>query len=881
MTLDATELDAITQEARHCFLYEDAPEYLLLLEQWAEEVISNPERHYTAEDYNRLMRAAHSLKGGAGIAQLSELQVLSHRLEDVLEALKEGRLGDRPRAHHLLVQGIEQAQELLAAAKQNHSLTPTPPYQALLAALTELLSTVSALPSPPTAAPPDLRTALTQTLEESLQILEASATDAERETALAHLIATAHTLGKQYALPWLQQLAAELPKLAADLPLGELVPAIVAECRQLQQAELVKLLPPEPTPTPPAETTPPQDSYLRIPVSRLDRLGNTVSELLIGQERFTLYQQQFLRANRELKHRLEQFRPIRDQVQTVYDRLATPLGGRGRPTNGHNDFDDVDDVDDFDALQFDHYTELHTALQDFQELLVRIQETGADIDLLNRDLQEALDLNRQHLNSLYAELTNSRLVPFRQLAEKFVTAVQALGDRHHKPVQLVIEGGDTLVDQVILQQLKAPLTHLVRNAFDHGLEPPAQRQQLGKSPTGTIWLRARLRGNAVEIQVADDGRGIDLQRVSQKAMELQLCSAEKVPHLSREQILEFLFVPGFSTAKEVSDLSGRGVGLDVVREQVQRSRGRLQITTEPQQGTTFTLTLPLTLSLLPMVLCQVGELTLAIPDLSIREVIALKEYTDIRHPSPTIDWQGQSIPLCPLHQLLPYHRPLSAPTQPLGVGVVVDVAGQAVALAVNYLIAERELVVKPFDQTVPVPPYVMGCTVLGSGEVVPVLAPDNFTVLLRPMAVPASPIMARPQQRTIPQVLIVDDSITVRRLLDRVLRQAGYDVVQCRDGKEALDFLLGQGDQVSLVITDIEMPRLDGYGLLEAIRLSTPLHHLPVAMLTSRGGDTHRQKAFQLGANDYITKPFQPQGLLQKVTQLLAGRQAAAVTPSG
>lgn len=871
MTLNAAELDAITQEARHCFLYEDAPEYLLLLEQWAEQVATDPERCYTPEDYNTLMRAAHSLKGGAGIAQLSELQALSHRLEDVLEALKEGRMGDRSRAHQLLVQGIEQAQELLAAAKQNHALTPTPRYQALLAALTELIGTVSATPSPTPAAPLDLRTALTQTLEQSLQALETSATDAERETALAHLIATAQTLGEQYTIPWLQQLAAELPNLAADLPLGELVPAVVAEFRQLQQAELAKLPPPKPTPTPPAETAPPQDSYLRIPVSRLDRLGNTVSELLISQERLTLYQQQFLSASRELKYRLEQFRPIRDRVQTFYDRLATPLGSRGLAANGHNDFD---------ALEFDRYTELHTALQDFQELLVRIQETGADIDLLNRDLQEALDLNRQHLNSLYGDLTDSRLVPFRQLAEKFVTAVQTLGDRHHKPVQLVIEGGDTLVDQVILQQLKAPLTHLVRNAFDHGLEPPQQRQQLGKSPTGTIWLRARLRGNAVEIQVADDGRGIDLQRVSQKAVELQLCPPEKIPHLSREQILDFLFVPGFSTAKQVSDLSGRGVGLDVVREQVQRSRGRLQISTEPQRGTTFTLTLPLTLSLLPMVLCQVGELTLAIPDLSIREVIALKEYTDIRHPSATIEWQGQSIPLYPLHQFLPYQRPLSAPTQPLGVGVVVDVAGQAVALAVNYLIAERELVVKPFDHTVPVPPYVMGCTVLGSGEVVPVLAPDNFAVLLAPTEIPAAPVVATRQQRTVLQVVIVDDSIAVRRLLDRVLRQAGYDVVQCRDGKEALDFLLGQGEQVSLVITDIEMPRLDGYGLLEAIRLSTHLRHLPVAMLTSRGGETHRQKAFQLGANEYITKPFQPQVLLQTVTQLLAGRESAVVTLS-
>ncbi|XFA73316.1 hybrid sensor histidine kinase/response regulator [Thermosynechococcaceae cyanobacterium Okahandja] len=869
MTLNAAELDAITQEARNCFLYEDAPEYLLCLEQWAEQVVANPQRPYTPADYNVLMRAAHSLKGGAGIAQLAELQELTHCLEDVLEALKDNQISDRARAHQLLVQGIEQTHELLEAAKQQRSVPLTPQRQSLLAELGTLLGSVPA--ASPTPPPSNLHTALSRDLEACLQGLEASTTDAERESALIALLALAETLGDRHQVSWLKQLATELPPLVAEMPLAELVPAVVAEFRQLQQAELAKVAPAEPPPPAPPSAPAAEEVYLRIPVSKLDRLGNTVSELLIGQERLTLYQQQFSRTNRELKYRIEQFRPIRDQVQTLYDRLATPLAGRGMAFNSPT-------TDDFDALQFDRYTDLHTTLQEFQELLARIQETGADIDLLNRDLQEALDLGRQHLNSLYSELTDSRLVPFRQLAEKFITAVQTLGDRHQKPVQLVIEGGDTLVDQVILQQLKAPLTHLVRNAFDHGLEPAKERQAKGKPSTGTIYLRAALRGNAVEIQVADDGRGVDLQRVRQKAVEQNLCPLEKMPELTREQVLEFLFLPGFSTAKQVSDLSGRGVGLDVVREQVERCRGRIKLTTEPQRGTTFTLSLPLTLSILPMVLCQVGDLTLAIPDLSIREVIALKEYTDIRQPSATITWQDQTIPLYPLQHLLPYQRPIAAPTQPLGVGVVVDVAGQPMALAVNYLIAERELVVKPFDHTVPVPPYMMGCTVLGSGEVVPVLAPDNLTLPLTPTseapAVPSQPT-TRP---TNPQVMIVDDSIAVRRLLERVLRQAGYDVVQCRDGKEALDTLLGQGQQVALVITDVEMPRLDGYGLLEAIRTAASLQHLPVTMLTSRGGDRHRQKAFQLGANGYIIKPFQPQAMLATVAQLL--NQTASPRPN-
>ncbi len=864
MTLDAAELDAITQEARNCFLYEDAPEYLLRLEQWAEQVAADPERPYTPAEYNVLMRAAHSLKGGAGIAQLPELQALTHHLEDVLEALKENQIGDRARAHQLLLRGIEQTHELLEAAKQQRSVTITPEHKALLADLAALLG----MTAPASIPSGDLQTALRQDLEACLQALEASTTDPERETAFIALAATAQTIGDRHQVPWLKQLAAELPNLVAEMSLAELVPAVVAEFRQLQQEELAKLA--AAASAPPPASAPAEEVYLRIPVSKLDRLGNTVSELLIGQERLTLYQQQFARTNRELKHRIEQFRPIRDQVQTFYDRLATPLAGRGVMLNGH-------DTTEFDALQFDRYTELHTTLQDFQELLARIQETGADIDLLNRDLQEALDAGRQYLNTLYHELTDSRLVPFRQLAEKFITAVQTLGDRHAKPVQLLIEGGDTLVDQVILQQLKAPLTHLVRNAFDHGLEPSQERTAKGKPAVGTITLRARLRGNAVEIQVADDGRGIDLQRVCQKAVELNLCPIEKMPELNREQILEFLFLPGFSTAKQVSDLSGRGVGLDVVRAQVERSRGSIKVTTEPQQGTTFTLSLPLTLSILPMVLCQVGDLTLAIPDLSIREVIALKEYTDIREPSRTITWQEQTVPLYPLHRFLPYQRPITPPSQPLGVGVVVEVDDQPIVLAVNYLIAERELVVKPFDQTVPVPPYIMGCTVLGSGEVVPVLAPDNLTALLGTASVaPAAAQTARttipPQPRRTPQVMVVDDSIAVRRLLDRVLRQAGYEVVQCRDGKEALDILLGQGQEVALVITDVEMPRLDGYGLLEAIRTADSLQHLPVTMLTSRGGDRHRQKAFQLGANGYITKPFQPQAMLETVAQLLGQR---------
>jgi type IV pili sensor histidine kinase/response regulator len=552
-------------------------------------------------------------------------------------------------------------------------------------------------------------------------------------------------------------------------------------------------------------------------------------------------------------------------VQVFYDQLATPLAATARRFRAKKG--------EFDPLQFDRYTAFHTTLQSFQELMVRVQEIRADIDLIGKDFQEGLEQLRQQLDGLREDITQSRLVPFRFLAERFVAPLQTLTQRYGKAVELVIVGKENPIDQVILEQLQTPLTHLIRNAFDHGIEPTRERLALGKPQTAQITLSAEVKGDRVTIAIADDGRGIDLAKVYQRGVQLGLCSPET--NLSPEQIQAFLFAPGFSTAGEVTDLSGRGVGLDAVKQQVERLRGTIQLKSSWQQGTTFAITIPLTLSILPLLLCRCQQRTLAIPSNDIREIIALAEFCGSASAGDSIVWQERLVRLFSLTQLLPYPQPDFATQLHQKLGIVLQVQDELIVVAVDSLLGEKELVLKPFDPTVKVPAYVAGCTVLGTGEVVAVLSPSHFGELIEPKQQPATlPPPPDSSAQRVPTILVVDDSVGVRRMLDRLLTQSGYQVVQCRDGKEALEALNRRGDRYDLAISDLEMPRLDGFALLREIRAHSHWHSLPFAMLTSRENDQHRQRARQLGATAYFTKPFQPHELLNAIAALLTDTAA-------
>ncbi|HEY9875125.1 MAG TPA: hybrid sensor histidine kinase/response regulator, partial [Candidatus Obscuribacterales bacterium] len=825
--LDAANLEAILQEARGCFLYEDAPDYLTILEQGIQRLISGDAATNLQTEYTALMRAAHTLKGGAGLAELPTLSKIAHKLEDLLEALAEERVLEKKFAYELLSLGVEQTRDLLAEASSGNNIavvcqdSPLPIITAIESFLEDLPKSDNDSKGNFTAIavnPSILKTALKIDLEDCLQRVEellpasgkSTQPDILRE-AITNLVEECLLLGQTLSLDWLIEIAAKVRLVIAqpNAPLEKIATKAIAHIRKVRSQVLnppKKPLEERPSATTPQKFTNPTSPEtntvslnLRIPVSRLDRMSNTAGELLINHERLSLYQAQLYQANLTLRKQTQQMNPIRQQVQEYYDRTATPMVSsvlNERPAAAKGEFD---------ALEFDRYTELHSTLQNFQELMVRVEETRSDIDLVTRELSEGLEELRQQIDSLRHDLTESRLIPFKILADRFIAPLQTLNQRYNKSVALEVVGKDTPIDQVILEQLQTPLTHLIRNAFDHGIETPEERLLLSKPPVAKITLSADVKGNQVKIAISDDGRGIDCQKLYQKAVQMGLCSLDAA-ELSRDEVIEFLFTPGFSTSETVTDISGRGVGLDVVRSQVERLQGKVQVTTELGRGTTFTITVPLTLSILPLLLCRCQQRLLAIPSINVLEIIALSEYCDpaLQQPS-SIVWRDRTIGVFSLIQLLPYYQAeISSPfsTHNPHLGIVLDVEGEPIVVAVDSLLGERELVLKPFDSTIPVPAYVAGCTVLGTGEVVPILSPPHFGELIaqKQENVPtATQLYRMPTSRLesesddVSTILIVDDSIAVRRLLNRVLTQSGYQVVECRDGKEALEELNQSG----------------------------------------------------------------------------------------
>ncbi len=927
MDLDADALQAITQEARNCFLYEDAPDYLAMLDEGFGRLRSNGAAINAQNEYAALMRATHSLKGGAGIAQLPTLSQLAHKLEDLVQALHEERVPEREFAYELLSVGIEQVGNLIAQAINGDDIAePLPIFTALDSFLANLpdqkrpsSSTQSAdLPKADFQVSPTasyvLKTALTVDLEDCLQRVEqllqtAAPSDAIKQ-ALMTLQEECTLLGQALNQNWLADMAAELRQGLdqTSLPIEQIAMTAIVELR-LKRSQVLNSYAQELAPSPETATASPQLAVsepnevpgvaseakgrqevsspqalnLRIPVERLDRMNNTVGEILISYERLSLSCQQLLQASLAMKNRTQQSGSITQKVRTLYDQLAfqltLPMGGYARDWLSFSPTDK-----ELEPRHFNQHTAIDSPLQELEELMAQVQENRADFELIGSELQETLDHMRQQLDSLRGDLTQSRLVPFSLLTDRFVTPLQTLNQQYQKSVELIVEGQETLIDQVIIEQLQTPLTHLLRNAFDHGIETYEERQALGKSSNAKIKLSAIVQGNQVVIGVADDGRGIDTQKVYQRAVQMGLCSSGTQTKLTREQILEFLFAPGFSTAQTVTTLSGRGVGLDAVKLHVARLRGGVRVETALGQGTRFTIAIPLTLSILPLLLCRCQQRTLAIPSVNILEITDLSEFSI---QAGSIVWHNSTVPLFPLIQLLPYRQPAAiAKRMPGGLlapspkfdsqlGIVLDVNGKPVVVAVDSLLGERELVLKPFDSTVQVPTYIAGCTVLGTGEVVPVLYPNHFGELIAQASLAShaesASLVAQGQSEVElePTILVVDDSIAVRRMLDRVLSQSGYQVVQCRDGIEALEMLNKTVKHASLIICDIDMPRLDGLGLLKEIRSHPRWHSLPVVMLTSRENNLHRQKAMSLGATTYFTKPFRPAELLKCLSQLL------------
>ncbi|MFN3361372.1 MAG: response regulator, partial [Pseudanabaenaceae cyanobacterium] len=498
--------------------------------------------------------------------------------------------------------------------------------------------------------------------------------------------------------------------------------------------------------------------------------------------------------------------------------------------------------------------------------------------------QEAKNIQRkkqQTLRQLRNDLLWARMIPLGDILNRFPRMVRDLSLKYQKAVNCRVLGANTLVDKQMLEKLYDPLVHLVRNAFDHGIEnSPREREALGKPPEGTIEIRAYHQGNQTFIVVEDDGRGIDPQKVVSKAIEKQIITPAQAQSLTTQQIYELIFTPGFSTAEKVTDLSGRGMGMDAVLAQVQALKGSITIESEVGKGTVFTLCFPLTLTISKLLIARVQGRPLAVPVDSLLSVVST-------HTSAIETIWGKEfyrydkllVPIYPSHRFA-NHYPLPSATGKVQMGLdlpeetipllLIALGNRRIALRAEQIITEQELVIKPFSPVIPHPNYFYGCTILGDGSLVPVL--DTAALISQwseTQAIsPVSPMPSAVATFDVPTILVIDDSLTARQTLALTLQRAGYEVIQAGDGQEALEKL--KEHNVKAVFCDVEMPVMNGFEFLTNCRKDYPPDRLPVIMLTSRGGERHRGIAKLLGANDYLTKPFLEGDLLQTLQNCLA-----------
>ena len=676
-----------------------------------------------------------------------------------------------------------------------------------------------------------------------------------------------------------------------------------------------------------SQETAPTESTVRVPIKVLTQLNDLFGELVI--QRNTIGSR--LAEIEELVERVSKQTGALDNIKHELRDISNRGAAESLARSGIGQSASKNPLafkQHFDKLELgSEDTRLEIVSQKQEETVIQLKEATDDIKLSLRELKQSSHDIKRTTKELQINVTRATMRPFADVVKQFPRQVRELSAQYGKQVEFHIHGSSTLVDRHVLDVLSNPLMHLLRNAFDHGIERPDVRIAAGKPAQGRIDIWATHRSNQTLIFVQDDGAGIDLEKVRDRAYQFGIEPTALID-ASEEETLSLIFEPGFSTAEQVSTLSGRGIGMDVVRTDLDKIRGTIRVSTQPGEGTTFTISVPFTLSTLRALMVEVGGIRLAFSTDSIQEVVRLKEHTV--HPSPGQDllaWEGLAVPLIRLDRWLKFNCPISVAyedTQPIvsePIALLVHHESGLKGLYIDRYWGEREIIIRQVENVMPLPPGFVGCTILEDGHAVPLadtlqlidwvsaqtsaeftarapLQLDSVQAGLQAAArennlrknhlsVPGTApllldearldgenlLLQSSQQKT---VLVIDDSINVRRLIANSLEREGYRVEQAKDGREAID-KLSEGLRVQAVVCDVEMPRLDGYGFLAEVKAQAQFSNLPIVMLTSRSSEKHRQLAERLGAADYITKPYQDYQLLEILETQIEGKTSRSV----
>jgi chemosensory pili system protein ChpA (sensor histidine kinase/response regulator) len=812
---DDDEIDAVDAVDPELFpiFEEEAAE---LLPQLASRMRDWAERPADAAGPAACMRTLHTLKGGARLAGAMRLGERAHRLETAIERLaaQEHVGADAIEALFGKVDAIGSTFEILCGRAAPVAQRAAPAMAPAAPAVVDLPIAQAPASTPAPAPPP----------------------------APANVIPLTRA-GDTAPIDW--------QRFASGAPSATVMAEFATERRGESRAS---------------------SGTVRVQAPLLDRLVNHAGEVSIARSRIDAEVGLMRGSLADLTENLER---LRHQLREIELQAETQIGSRleAAKAEGHA----------FDPLEMDRFTR-------FQELTRMMAESVNDVATVQRSLQRTLQSAEDDLaaqarltRDLQDDLLRTRMVEFESLSDRLYRVVRQAAKELQKQVRLDLVGGSIEVDRGVLERMGGAFEHLLRNCVTHGIESPLQRQVAGKDATGQITVAVSHEGNEVAVEFRDDGAGLDLARIRERGVALGLLSADAAT--SDAELAQLIFAPGFSTAETITELAGRGVGMDVVRSEVNALGGRIETASAPGQGASFRLLLPLTTAVTQVVMLRSGAVTVAVPATLI-EIVRRATPTEVAeaYAGGSYIFGDKALPFFWLGALLQAGgRSQEAAPRTMHV-VVIKSAQQRIALHIDEILGNQEVVVKNLGAQLARVPGLVGITLLASGAPALIYNPVALATLygdqarhsmrdgsgLQPQGVET---VSEPTLREAPLVLVVDDSLTVRRVTQRLLVREGYRVTLAKDGLDAIEKLAEE--KPAIVLSDIEMPRMDGFDLVRNMRADARLRDLPVIMITSRIAQKHRDHAAELGVDHYLGKPYSEEDLLALVARYTSAKVPA------